>query len=139
MLSRKTWYYKSSHYNLFLKVICDMFLWLLSGILKKSYIFQVRMEVAKRAVFWILWFYDSMILWFYINLINQIRMVKTQLKMNKNLKNDWVWLSLLIFSATSFVVICSENVTCFVITVNKLQFFTKKHFWLKVKWTRRFE
>ena len=139
MLSRKTWYYKSSHYNLFLKVICDMFLWLLSGILKKSYIFQVRMEVAKRAVFWILWFYDSMILWFYINLINQIRMVKTQLKMNKNLKNDWVWLSLLIFSATSFVVICSENVTCFVITVNKLQFFTQKHFWLKVKWTRRFE
>ena len=131
LLSWKTWYYKSSHYNLFLKVICDMFLWLLSGILKKSYIFQVRMEVAKRAVFWILWFY--------INLINQIRMVKTQLKMNKNLKNDWLWLFLLIFSATSFVVICSENVTCFVITVNKLQFFTKKHFWLKVKWTRRFE
>ena len=60
-------------------------------------------------------------------------MVKTHLKMNKNLKNDWVWLFLLIFSATSFVVICSENVTCFVITVNKLQFFTKKHFWLKVK------
>ena len=131
MLSRKTWYYKSSHYNLFLKVICDMFLWLLSGILKKSYIFRVRMEVAKRAVFWILWFY--------INLINQIGMVKTHLKMNKNLKNDWLWLFLLIFSATSFVVICSENVTCFVITVNKLQFFTKKHFWLKVKWTRRFE
>ena len=60
-------------------------------------------------------------------------MVKTHLKMNKNLKNDWVWLFLLIFSATPIVVICSENVTCFVITVNKLQFFTKKHFWLKVK------
>ena len=60
-------------------------------------------------------------------------MVKTHLKMNKNLKNDWVWLFLLIFSAASFVVICSENVTYFVITVNKLQFFTKKHFWLKVK------